>query len=356
MFKAIDKWLLPYLFRRRPKRGTGKLHLLVAVCDHYEPFHHTDKEGALRRVRHWAQGFPKLTESFRDADECPPRHTFFYPIEQYDEDVVGEIAAMCHATGSEAEIHLHHDNDSRDGLRVALESGKENLARHGLLARDGDGRIVFGFIHGDWALDDSHPTGRHCGVPDELGILREAGCYGDFTMPSAPSPTQTRTVNAVYYAKCGPEPKSHDRGTPVSGATRTLRDTSDHILLIQGPLGLNWQWRKYGVLPRVENGDLTGLNPPTASRLQLWKSIGARIGERPDVVFVKLHTHGAVERNSEMLLCEPMRAFHRLLAECADVETHYVTAREMANILHALEDGKPGNPGAFRDYLYPRNC
>jgi hypothetical protein len=31
---------------------------------------------------------------------------------------------------------------------------------------------------------------------------------------------------------------------------------------------------------------------------------------------------------------------------------HYVTAREMVNIIHAAEDGRDGNPGAYRDYRY----
>ena len=62
----------------------------------------------------------------------------------------------------------------------------------------------------------------------------------------------------------------------------------------------------------------------------------------------------SIERNSVTLLGEPMRAFHRHLAERAMVDEtfhfHYVTAREMVNILHAAEAGEQGNPGAFRDY------
>jgi hypothetical protein len=32
---------------------------------------------------------------------------------------------------------------------------------------------------------------------------------------------------------------------------------------------------------------------------------------------------------------------------------HYVTAREMVNIIHAAEDGKTGNPGQYRNYRLP---
>src|SRR5262249_25076651 len=143
---------------------------------------------------------------FRDADGRPPRHTFFYPIEQYDAEEVAALAHLCLAGYGEVEIHLHHDNDSEDALRERLLAAKGLLAqRHGLLARARDtGELVYGFIHGDWALDNSHPHGRHCGVNNELAVLRETGCYADFTLPSAPEPTQTGKINCIYYAKGTP--------------------------------------------------------------------------------------------------------------------------------------------------------
>ena len=42
--------------------------------------------------------------------------------------------------------------------------------------------------------------------------------------------------------------------------------------MVQGPLNLNWKRRKAGVLPRLENGDLTEANPPNLDRFQLWLS------------------------------------------------------------------------------------
>ena len=33
---------------------------------------------------------------------------------------------------------------------------------------------------------------------------------------------------------------------------RPIRDDAARLLLVQGPLGLNWRWRKWGVLPKVE--------------------------------------------------------------------------------------------------------
>ena len=124
--------------------------------------------------------------------------------------------------------------------------------------------------------------------------------------------------------------------------------------MVQGPLAPNWGWRKFGILPRVENGDLTGANPPTENRLQVWQRIAARLDGRQDVVFVKLHTHGAIERNSEMLLGRAMREFHQLLAS-SGIRYHYASAREMVNIIHAIEDGSTAAPGELRDYLFQKN-
>ena len=183
--RALDKWLWPYL--TRPRRAAAVTDILFCVCDHFEPFHGASRAEALRRVGEWAVRFPELSASFRDADGQPPAHTFFYPIEQYDEEVLDQLAVIGRQAHTEVEVHLHHDGDTAAGLRRTLEDGKQRFQRHGLLCRDRSGTTRFAFIHGDWALDDSHPSGRHCGVRTELEVLAQAGCYGDFTMPSAPS-------------------------------------------------------------------------------------------------------------------------------------------------------------------------
>ena len=352
MLKALDIWLPSYMRRSSEATKTNEQHLLLCICDHFEPFHHVGKNEALKRVERWRDDYPRLMEPFRDTDGSCPKHTFFYPVEQYDPDVIERLSALCHASGCETEIHLHHDRDNAENFHNTIETGKKDLGRHGLLARDETGCIRYGFIHGNWALDNSHPAGRHCGVENELAVLKETGCYADFTMPSAPSRTQTRIINSLYYANGTPNPKSHDSGVPVVAGSKGDGD----LLLVQGPLGLNWKKRKLGFLPGVENGDLTGVNPPTLGRLQLWLDLHIHVQGRPEWGFVKLHTHGAIPSNSDMFLGNAMQKFHRDLAQVASeipgFRYHYVTAREMVNILHAAEDGHSGDPGKFRNYRY----
>src|SRR5262249_11774740 len=173
------------------------------------------------RVARWVEEYPRLFGGFRDSDGRPPRHTFFYPMEKYDAEHIEALAGLCRAGFGEVEIHLHHDGDTAATLRDKLLAYKEVLAqRHGLLARHrATGEAAYGFIHGDWALDNSGPGGRCCGVTGELDVLRRTGCYADFTLPAAPEPAQTRKINSIYYAAGDPRrPKSHDRGTDVRAA------------------------------------------------------------------------------------------------------------------------------------------
>ncbi len=358
MLKALDLWLPAWLNRKPSPPSPGVRHLLLCVCDHFEPFHRVGKPEAVQRVELWKREFTRICRETRDGDGVPPRHTFFYPIEQYDETVVGKLAELCHETGSDTEIHLHHDRDNAEHMTETLALAKSRLSDLGLLCRDPEGAIRYGFIHGNWALDHSHPEGLHCGVRNELATLRESGCYADFTLPSAPSRTQTKTINSLYYARGTEAPKSHDAGRRVYVRGDGFTADQDELLLVQGPLALNWATRKWGLLPRIENSDLTGANPPTETRLQLWMDCHITVESRPDWIFVKLHTHGAKPENSRMFLGEPMQAFHRLLAEKAASDAnfryHYVSARELVNILHAAEAGHSGDPSAFRDFRYRR--
>ena len=277
----------------------------------------------------------------------PPQHTFFFPLEEYRPRMLDRLAGLCHRGFGEVEVHLHHDRDTSEQSREKLEWFKQTLHHeHGLLHRDQQGQVRYGFIHGNWALDNSHPDGCWCGVNDELTILRETGCYADFTMPAAPDPAQTRTINSIYYAVDDPSrPKSHDVGTPacVGGAPPT-----DGLLMIQGPLALDWGDRKYGILPRLENASLHARRPPSASRLNLWQRAAVGVQGRPEWTFVKLHTHGAKPANADVLLGPPMRELHRALAQRGRAERgfryYYVTAREMARLVHAAEAGitEPG--------------
>jgi len=358
--KGLDRWLLPYLLsrgkRRSPEPG-APVHLILAICDHYEPKRGGASPAKARgRVQQWLDEYPRLFDRFRDADGNPPQHTFFYPADEYEPELVDMVGGLCRRGYGEVEIHLHHDNDTADKLRNTLMGFKTTLHdRHGLLSKHPETReVAYGFIHGNWALDNSRRDGRRCGVNNELDVLRETGCYADFTLPSSPSETQTRKINSLYWAVDDPQrPKSHNMGTDVGIGPKP----ANGLLMIQGPLLLNWRIRKFAIIPKVENSCLQKSQPPDKIRLELWLRAKIVPAANPTWYFVKLHTHGVNEPNQKVLLGEEMVKFHQELGTRTELNpafrVHYVTARQMANL--AMAPATTGGPTlALKDAPYPR--
>ena len=76
---------------------------------------------------------------------------------------------------------------------------------------------------------------------------------------------------------------------------------------------------------------------------------------KPDWIFIKVHTHGTQEVDMETLLGNPCDEMYTYLeSEYNDGDKHvlhYVTAREAYNIVKAAEAGEEGNPNKYRDYI-----
>ncbi len=314
-------------------------HLFLCIADHFEP-EWGSAPCALqqKRVGLWVDRYAPSVDRLVDSRGRPPQHTFFYPIDAYDPLLVDAIATLKQSGFGDVEIHLHHDNDNSDHLTEQLLEATDCLHnRHGLLSKDALGKIRYGFIHGNWALDNSHPDGRWCGVNNELTVLRETGCYADFTMPAAPHAAQTTTINSIYYAIDDPhQPKSHDRGIPAQVGTAP---PAAGLLMLQGPLVVT---NPLAGRMTVENGNLSGSQPPSEKRLLHWARARVRVQGHPDWLFVKLHTHGAQENNSAVLLGALMRRFHDSLRQLSlrqEFQYFYVTAREMAQLVRQAEQG-----------------
>ena len=333
--RHAEIWALPYLkdrLQRRLHTGAPK-RIWVAVADHYEPLGGgVSAEVALCRVGEWRNKWPLIAEEApRDAAGQRPQYSFFYPQEEYRYDLLAGISEMVRLGVGDVEVHLHHDHEERSAFIAKINEFCRRLTDdHGLL-RQVNGRTVFGFIHGNWALDNSRPDGRWCGLPGEIALLRELGCYADFTMPSAPSPTQSRMVNQVYWCTNNADhsPRSYDRGTPATVGGGRHGD----LLMIPGPLGIRWGGR---LVPRVEMGELAGYDLPTPARARLWFDLAPRIG---DDLFLKLHTHGADDRNRAPLLDHGLANLFGWVHEEAErrqMEIHWATAWQMAETIHQL--------------------
>jgi hypothetical protein len=303
MLRNAQIWLPGYLGHRLSAwRRPHPKRVWLAFTDHYEPFWRNTREDVAReRVEAWMDGWPRVAEEFRDAAGRKPVYTFFYPEEEYRPHLLDRLAELTRAGIGDVEVHLHHDGEGEQNFVDRISRFTETLStRHGLLRRR-NGQPVFGFIHGNWALDNSRPDGKKCGLNNEISLLIRLGCYADFTLPSAPHPTQTRMVNTIYWAVDDPaRPKSHDRGAPVridpAGA-----DPDPALMMIPGPLGIRSRLLGNGdrLFPRLEIGELACYDPPTPARMNAWLELAPAMG---DDVFVKLHTHGTQERHTAFLL------------------------------------------------------
>ena len=343
--------------QRTMSTSESPIHVMFCFVDHYEPrWGKADYATEVQRVRRWVNDYPMLCEGRRDADGRPPQHSFFFPSEEYRPEHLDELVNLCRAGYGEIEVHLHHDNDTEEGLRKNLREFLDVLVqRHDALPLDpATGAPRWAFIHGNWALDNSRADGRWCGVNNELTVLAELGCYADFTLPSAPSDTQTSTVNSIYYAVDDPlRPKSHDAGVRV----RVGGAPEGQLMIVQGPLCLRWKMRGPAPVPAIENGDVRAGNPPTPQRIDSWVNAGIHVRGRPEWRFVKVHTHGTQERDIDALLGAPVAAMFEHLEERYNdglrYRLHYVSAREMYNIIRAAEAGLQGDPGCYRNFVIP---
>jgi hypothetical protein len=360
------RWFPAYAWQRAIRRApAGRVHLMVAVADHFEPGIVPEDGSARasydeqeRRLERWGREYPIALNSWRDSEERPFVHTYFYPAEQYDKGLLQRLSSLCREGWGEIETHLHHGTkapDTAENTRHELRKFRDLIAveHGGLCYLDGKGSPRYAFIHGNYALANS-AEGRNCGVDSEIQVLSETGCYADFTLPPGPyARTHVRKINSLYECSLPLDRRSaHRSGRDLKCGRRP----KIFPLMIEGPLMLRFA-RPGGRLIRVENGNLTSRNPPDLDRLKLWKEAAISVKGRPDWLFIKLQCHGMDPRDYEAMLGGAMRKFLRELIEGAQQRSealHFVSAREMVNIILAACDGRDGNPGEYRDYRLKR--
>jgi hypothetical protein len=326
-------WLPEYVQAGRRRREAARVERVwLTIGDHFEPYWTNKDDGLAReRVALWRDRWPRIAERHRDSRGRPPQYTFFYPEEEYRRELLEPLAEMTRQGIADVEIHLHHDADTASGFVDRMTRFLQVLSQeHGLLRRRGD-TLAFGFIHGNWSLDNARADGRWCGVNNEITLLRDLGCYADFTLPCVPDTSQAGPVNAIYWATDDPlRPRSHESGVRL----RLGEPNRGDLLMVPGPLAVNWRSGRWK--PRIETGELAQNDRPTRQRASLWVSHGPQLGGD---VFVKLYAHGAQERNSAVLLDGDLDLTFSLLAEeCArrGASLHFATAWETFLAIEAL--------------------
>lgn len=347
----IKGWLPAYLgwvlsaYRREASQRKSK-DIIFIFADHFEPaWNGASKEEEKRRTDLWFDGYPQAIDSVFDSDGLPPQHTWFYPYDEMNLECLHKLSDLCFAGLGEIELQLHHFNDTSAGLRGKLGDALEKYRQVGAMVSLGSTlRSNFGFVHGNWALDNSLPG--LCGVNDELSILKEFGCYADFTFP-APNKAQPKEVNNIFYAVDDPDkPKSYNSGKVLKRKSKNEGD----LLIFQGPLIIDL---KNGLIhPRIEDGEIASHKPFAESRIEKWVKAGIHVSGHPDWIFIKVFTHGAMPNNAEMLLGKNGQTMYQKTVERLKIlgfRVHFATARQAYNIAMAAA-GNKGNPNDYRDY------
>ncbi len=346
---VLSKWL-PKFCMNTFLKNKKPIHILFCLTDHYEPgTGNVGRNVEEKRVNELVQAFPKIADRHADFFGNKPKRTWFFPPHYHRNSNLKRLVKLCAKGYGEIELHLHHGKrcpDTGENLRETILKCIEEYGKFGIFGQH-NGEKKYGFIHGDWALDNSR-DGKFCGVNDELIILKETGCYADFTFPSC-NESNPLIQNCFYYAKDDPDkPSSHLKGQPVERGKRGDGD----LMIIQGPLHPYCIDGKLHKL-RFAGDAIDGTTKMSHRRIDLWVKTGIHVKGKPNWVFIKTHTHGAA--CNDVVCGKPMDDILTYMEEKyndgKNYVLHYVTARELFNIACAVEAGEQlENPEAFRNY------
>jgi hypothetical protein len=329
-------------FHRNLCPSDKPIDIMVLVSDHFEPARRFGDAAATESVQSWCAEYEAIAGRHRDSDGRPPQHTWFH---RYDYPNPGCVRALSESTFrgfGEVEFHLHHGYDTAESFRARLRSGVDWFNRFGAMCTAEERpRQRFGYVAGNSALDNGADDDSLSGCDTEIAILRELGCYADFTFPAIGTPAQPRTTNSIYYATEDGRAKSYNTGVPVEVG----RPPSGDLMIFQGPSVIDWNDG------RVDDSTIENTYPAAPRRLAPWLAGHVHVIGRPEWVFVKLTTHAMQNRAS--FLSSRTDATFSAMEEWwmkPPFRLHYVTCREAYNIARAAEAGHEGNPNDYRDF------
>lgn len=332
-------WLPNYLisFQHNKLDSLKDGHVIFLVVDHHEPGH--GKRG-IKKSKAWLKAYKNNVDGIYDDYGNPVQYTWFYPYDHLNSQVVLNLNALVFDGLGEVEFHWHHGPHTNESFAQDIETALSWFNSHGTMLPVGDdSKPQFGFVHGNWALDNSSLP-KYCGVNRELDILQRFGCYADFTFTTFGTKAQPSKINSIYYAVDTDQPKSYN-----SGADARLGVHYNGLMIFEGPVCNDWHdliW---------ECAALETTSPFKPHRVNLWLKNAPTVKGRPEWLFVKVYTHGSQSR--DVILGSQFRdmfAELKRISKEKGLSLHFVTAREAYNIVKAAEDGQIGNPENYRDY------
>lgn len=348
-FKKIDRWLISYFkgLIQTNKVSDKPIDILFLFVDHFE------LNGKQDRLEAWTGRYPAMAKHHLDSDGRHPCHSFFYALDLMQEEELIAMKPVIDKGFGEFELHWHHDHDTEESFSRKLDDAMVLFHKHGYMRPYKDDQAAcFSFIHGNWSLANSRGE-NFCGLDNEVQVLKDKGCYGDFTYPALFSQAQPPFINNIYYCTNLDETACYFKGRDA----RVNQDQAeDEFMVFQGPMTINWLDWRHKWHPNIEDGDINQY--PThddPKRIDAWVRQGIHVKGRPEWQFVKVFCHGAQDHKS-VVSDTTDRMFSYLEKHYNDgkkYRLHYVSAREAYNIVKAAEADKTGNPNDYRDFIIP---
>jgi len=312
--KNAKRNFIPYVnsCKRKKKHGQHgqeQLHLYAAFCNHLSPFHGSvSQEIAEHRIVTWQREYTRFASEHRDSLGNMPVHTFFYDEADYNPRFIDVLHRMCKNGIADVEILLRHDQNTAFNFKRKVEGFRDVLFHHHGLLRRNEEAISFAFVHDYTAPCGSHQQNILCNVNQKQLILKECGCYADFTLTNQ----------------------------------KKRASVKKELLLIEGPLGTNWKT----LLPRVENGEISARSRFTPHRARMWLDTVPQINGDTKNIFLKLHTHGAVDSTVRYLFGESgihelYGYLEKISVDNCDLILHYVSAYEMCRKIQSICQNNP---------------
>ena len=303
-------------------------------------------------MRAWLDGYPALAEPFRDADGRPPRHSFFFPGEEYRPGYLDALASLARRGLGEVELHLHHDGDT--ARRAAREDRRLPRACTTATA------TCRATPDGGCATRSSTATGASpTPARTAAGAASTTSCRCCST-PAATPTSRSRPRPSVAAADRQPDllARRRPRAAARLGAGERARVGEvrrDRILMIEGPLALALRpGRLLACASRTPRSPPTIRRRPRACAAGSARTSTSRGG--PSGCSSRCTPTARPRAGGGAARRRRAHAARRADARYNDGKRwnlHYVTAREMFNIAIAAMDGKNGDPGAFRDHVLP---
>jgi hypothetical protein len=334
---------LPYYFLNHEANEVGKIkggHVMFLLVDHHEPGF---GEKGRRKSELWSKRFQSVVDGIQDDYGNPVQYSWFYPYDHKNPAVLSYLNELVYKGLGEIEFHWHHGPHSNKTFAADLAEAIQWFNSFGIMrSADPAAKVAFGFVHGNWALDNSEDEEHSdwCGVNRELDILEKYGCYADFTFPTLGFVAQPKQVNSIYYATDDDGPKSYNTGSAVRVGGRP-----PGLMIFQGPIGNDWHDLNWDCAAIEKDGEFR------PHRAALWLRNAPSVKSKEDWLFVKVNTHGLQSR--DVILSENFRELYLEMKEICKkngLSLHFVTARQAYNIVKAAEAGMNGDPELYKDY------